>query len=168
MRRLRTLSIPLLTGLTLLSLSACGTDGTTSLDSVAVIDSASSVTSDADTAAAAAATTDDAATTAGQHYTLSFYVAGDAESNPTSLSVSWDGVQILAVSNASPGFTQYTFDVVGDASDPTTQLLFDFSGSGVQFVDQISISPTPGRKARISPGCTTSWSRIAISASWKW
>src|SRR5262249_25170543 len=29
----------------------------------------------------------DAATTAGQHYTLSFYVAGDAEGNPTSLSV---------------------------------------------------------------------------------
>ncbi len=86
----------------------------------------------------------DVATTAGQHYTLSFYVAGDAESNPTSLSVFWDGAQILAVSNASPGFTQYTFDVVGDGSDPTTQLFFDFSGSGIQFVDQVSIAPTPG------------------------
>ena len=95
----------------------------------------------------------DAATTAGQHYTLSFYVAGDAESNPTSLSVFWDGAQILAVSNASPGFTQYTFDVVGDASDPTTQLFFDFSGSsGVQFVDQVSISPTPGPATETTDG----------------
>jgi VCBS repeat-containing protein len=85
-----------------------------------------------------------AVTTAGQHYTLSFYVAGDSEGNATTLSVYWDGVQILAVSNASPGFTQYTFDVVGDALDPTTQLFFDFGGSGAQFIDQVSISPTPG------------------------
>jgi len=59
----------------------------------------------------------------------------------------------LAVSNASPGFTQYTFDVVGDASDPTTQLFFDFSGSsGVQFVDQVSISPTPGPATETTDG----------------
>jgi VCBS repeat-containing protein len=85
-----------------------------------------------------------AVTTAGQHYTLSFYVAGDSEGNDTTLSVYWDGVQILAVSNASPGFTQYTFDVLGDALDPTTQLFFDFGGTGAQFIDQVSITPTPG------------------------
>ena len=49
-----------------------------------------------------------------------------------------------SVSNAIPGFTQYTFDVVGDALDPTTQLFFDFAGSGAQFIDQVSITPTPG------------------------
>jgi VCBS repeat-containing protein len=94
----------------------------------------------------------DIATTAGQHYTLSFYVAGDAESNPTSLSVFWDGAEILAVSNAGPGFTQYTFDVVGDALDPTTQLFFDFGGSGVQFIDQVSITPTPGPATQETSG----------------
>jgi VCBS repeat-containing protein len=95
----------------------------------------------------------DAATTAGQHYTLSFYVAGDPESNPTTLSVYWDGVQILAVSNASAAFTQYTFDVVGDAVDPTTQLFFDFTGSsGTQYVDQVSISPTPGPATETTDG----------------
>ena len=68
------------------------------------------------------------ATTAGQHYTLSFSVAGDSEASATSFNVYWDGAQILSQVNVAPGFHTYTFDVVGDALDPTTQLFFDFSG----------------------------------------
>jgi VCBS repeat-containing protein len=86
----------------------------------------------------------DIATTAGQHYTLSFYVAGDPEGD-SSITASWDGTQIFAQTDPTPGFTKYTFDVVGDGLHPVTQLIFNYSdgGDGV-FVDQVSLNPTPG------------------------
>jgi VCBS repeat-containing protein len=95
----------------------------------------------------------DAATTAGQHYTVSFYVAGDPEGEGSSLNVYWDGAQILSQTDLGPGFTKYTFDLVGDSSDPTTQLFFDFAagGSGL-LVDQISITPTPGPATETTDG----------------
>jgi VCBS repeat-containing protein len=98
----------------------------------------------------------DVATTAGQHYTLSFYAAGDADTNSESLSVFWDGAQIFAQTDVALGFTKYTFDVVGDSSDPTTQLFFDFNtdGSGM-FLDQISITPTPGPAIETTSGAIT-------------
>ena len=114
MRRLRTRSLPLLTGLTLLSLSACGTDGTTSLDSVAVIDSASSVTSDADTAAAAAATTDDTATTAGADST--------ALVTSTAATTTWDESTEVLITLTGDGA-----EVVNDTADAV-----DVDGSSVQ------------------------------------
>jgi VCBS repeat-containing protein len=94
----------------------------------------------------------DIATTAGQHYTLSFYVAGDAEGQ-SSITASWDGAQIFAQTDPTPGFTKYTFDVVGDALHPVTQLIFDYSdnGAGV-FVDQISLNPTPGPATETADG----------------
>jgi VCBS repeat-containing protein len=95
----------------------------------------------------------DAATVAGQHYIVSFYVAGDVDASTDSLTVFWDGAQILSQTDVAGGFTKYTFDLVGDASDPTTQLFFDFStdGSGM-FVDQISITPTPGPAVETTSG----------------
>ena len=95
----------------------------------------------------------DPTTTAGQHYTLSFFVAGDPDASADSLNVFWDGAQILAQTDVAGGFTHYTFDVVGDGADPTTQLFFDFStdGSGL-LVDQISISPTPGPAIETTDG----------------
>jgi VCBS repeat-containing protein len=100
----------------------------------------------------------DVATVAGQHYTLSFYVSGDPDASATSFNAYWDGVQILAQTDVVSGFTRYTFDVVGDALDPTTQLFFDFSGDGTgMFVDQISINPTPG------PATATTDGTIAFS-----
>jgi VCBS repeat-containing protein len=98
----------------------------------------------------------DAATVAGQHYIVSFYVAGDIDASATSLQVYWDGAQILSQTDVAGGFTKYTFDLVGDASDPTTQLFFDFStdGSGM-FVDQISITPTPGPAVETTSGSIT-------------
>ena len=93
------------------------------------------------------------ATTAGQHYTLSFSVAGDAEASATSFDAYWDGVLILSQDDVAPGFNTYTFDVVGDALDPTTQLFFDFSGDGTGlFVDRVSISPTPGPATEATSG----------------
>jgi VCBS repeat-containing protein len=95
----------------------------------------------------------DVATTAGQHYSVSFYVAGDADASTDSLTVFWDGAQILAQTDVALGFTKYTFDLVGDASDPTTQLFFDFSGDGAGLlVDQISISPMPGPATETTNG----------------
>ena len=57
----------------------------------------------------------DAATIAGQHYIVSFYVAGDADASASSLDVYWDGALILAQTDVAAGFTKYTFDLVGDA-----------------------------------------------------
>jgi VCBS repeat-containing protein len=95
----------------------------------------------------------DPATTAGQHYIVSFYVAGDADASSSSLKVYWDGAQILNQTNVALGFHQYTFDLVGDSSDPTTQLFFDFGtdGTGI-LVDQISITPTPGPAVETTSG----------------
>ena len=95
----------------------------------------------------------DVVTTPGQQYSLSFYVAGDTEASSTSFTVYWDGVPILAQANVALGYTKYTFDVVSDALDPTTQLFFDFSGDGTGLlVDQISISPTPGPAVETASG----------------
>jgi VCBS repeat-containing protein len=51
------------------------------------------------------------------------------------------------------GFTQYTFDVVGDGSSSTTQFLVDYAtnGSGLHF-DQFSVSPTPGPATETTEG----------------
>jgi VCBS repeat-containing protein len=100
----------------------------------------------------------DVATTAGQHYTLSFYVAGDPDASSDSFTAFWDGSQILAQTDVAGGFTKYTFDVVGDGLHPVSQLVFDFStdGSGL-FVDQISVSPTPG------PATETTGGSVAFS-----
>ena len=95
----------------------------------------------------------DVATTAGQHYTLSFYIGGDSEAGSSSITVFWDGATILAQSDPAAGFHHYTFDVVGDASDPTTQLFFDFNTDGAGlFVDQVSVSPTPGPATETTSG----------------
>jgi VCBS repeat-containing protein len=95
----------------------------------------------------------DPATTAGQHYIVSFYVAGDADASTDSLNVFWDGAQILSQTDMALGFTKYTFNLLGDSSDPTTQLFFDFSTDGTGLhVDQISITPTPGPATETTNG----------------
>ena len=60
-------------------------------------------------------------TTAGQHYTLTFWLA-NASGGPNDFSVKWNGTTLLSLVNApAQGYTQYTFDVVGTAG--TSQLL---------------------------------------------
>ena len=100
---------------------------------------------------------DFATPTAGQHYSVSFYVAGDPEASSSSLSVFWDGEQIFGQSNVAAGFTHYTFDVVSE-SDPTAALFFGFSddASGM-LIDQVKVEPTPG------PATETTSGNIAFS-----
>jgi VCBS repeat-containing protein len=95
----------------------------------------------------------DVSTTAGQHYTLSFYVAGDAEGSNTSFTAYWDGAPILGLVDVAGGFAHYTFDVIGDALDSTTQFFVDYSegGSGL-FFDELSVNPTPGPATESTSG----------------
>jgi VCBS repeat-containing protein len=87
----------------------------------------------------------DVTTTAGQHYTVSFDVAGDPEASHTSFEAFWDGAALISTTNLSIGFTHYSFDVVGDTLDPTTQLFFDFGTDGTgQRLDNVKVeSATP-------------------------
>ena len=69
----------------------------------------------------------DVATTAGQHYTLSFYVAGDRRcQHHTRSRCSGTARRFSAQTDVALGFTKYTFDVVGDAlgSDDAIVLRF--------------------------------------------
>jgi VCBS repeat-containing protein len=98
----------------------------------------------------------DPATTAGQHYIVSFYIAGDADASSDSLQVYWDGAQILSQTDVALGFHKYTFDLVGDSLDATTQLFFSFGTDGTGLlVDQISITPTPGPAVETTSGSIT-------------
>ena len=95
----------------------------------------------------------DVATTAGQHYSLSFYVAGDPEASSTSFTAYWDGAPVLSETNVPLSFTHYTFDVTGDTVDPTTQFFVDYSsdGTGLLF-DTLSVNPTPGPATESASG----------------
>jgi len=85
----------------------------------------------------------DVATTPGQHYIVGFSVTGDPDSGNNSFVATWDGTQILALSDVQDGaFTHYTFDVVGDPSSSTTALQFSYTDDGsAMFLDQVSVSP---------------------------
>jgi VCBS repeat-containing protein len=81
-------------------------------------------------------------TTPGQHYTVSFLVSGDPDSSSNALNVTWDGTTVLALANNYGGFTQYSFDVVGDPSSSTTPLVFSASDDGTGlFLDQVTVDP---------------------------
>jgi VCBS repeat-containing protein len=83
------------------------------------------------------------ATTPGQHYIVGFSVTGDPDSGSNSFLATWDGTQILALSDVQSGaFTHYTFDVVGDPTAATTGLQFTYGDDGsAMFLDQVSVSP---------------------------
>jgi VCBS repeat-containing protein len=83
------------------------------------------------------------ATTPGEHYIVGFSVTGDPDSGNNSFVATWDGNQILALSDVQSGaFTHYTFDVAGDASSSTTALQFSYTDDGsAMFLDQVSVSP---------------------------
>ncbi len=94
---------------------------------------------------ASASLSQDVSTTAGQHYFLTFTVIGDTEATSSPLSVSWDGVTLLSLSDVPIGATQYTFDVVGDASLSTTHLQFNYADDGTGlYLDQVSVNPATG------------------------
>src|SRR5262249_45131594 len=98
----------------------------------------------------------DIVTTPGQHYVLTLYVVGDAEASTNSLSVNWDGATVLSVGSVTGGFTQYTLDLVGDATQSTTHLdISGFSdGTGV-LLDRVAIGAVPGPATESADGSVT-------------
>ena len=92
----------------------------------------------------------DVATTVGQHYTLSFSVAGDTDASSTSFTAFWDGAPVLVVSDVALGFTHYSFDVVGDSVeeakekraklDPFQKDHFVEDGKGYEALSKLSAS----------------------------
>lgn len=85
----------------------------------------------------------DVATMPGQHYTVSFSVAGDPDSASNSFIATWDGAQILALNDVQSGaFTHYTFDLVGDSVNLDTMLQFNYADDGTaMYLDQVSVTP---------------------------
>jgi VCBS repeat-containing protein len=100
----------------------------------------------------------DVATTPGEHYTLSFVVLGDPEATSNSLTVTWDGATVLSLHDDFGGPTQYTFDVVGDATHSTTPLVFSYGddGNGL-YLDQVTA------EGATSPPTETAGGNIAFA-----
>ena len=90
----------------------------------------------------------DIQTTAGQYYTLSFWLA-NASGGPNDFTAKWNGQTLLALVNQSAqGYTEYTYDVVGTSG--TSHLEFDFRQDPSHWsLDSISVTAdgtqtTPG------------------------
>jgi len=84
-------------------------------------------------------------TSPGQHYFVSFTVIGDPEAGHSPLTVSWDGVTLLSLTDVPAGVNNYAFDVLGDASLSTTSLQFTYADDGTGLLlDQVAVSPATG------------------------
>ena len=92
-------------------------------------------------------------TTAGQHYTLTFWLA-NGSSGPNDFTVKWNGATVLSLVNApAQGYTQYTYDVVGTAG--TSQLLISGRQDPSHWsLDAISVVPV-GSQASTAPTITS-------------
>jgi VCBS repeat-containing protein len=86
------------------------------------------------------------ATTPGENYVVSFLVTGDAEGSDNFLSVTWDGVTILArADDFSGGFVRYSFNVTANPFNSFTELAFTYNADGTGFfLDQILVEPESG------------------------
>ena len=95
----------------------------------------------------------DLPTTAGQHYTLDFWLA-NASGGPDDCTVKWNGQTLLALVNEPvQGYTEYTFDVIGAAG--TSHLEFDFrqdpSHWSLDSISVTSLDTTPPVLTSVSP-----------------
>ncbi len=98
--------------------------------------------------------TQNVATTPLQHYTLTFDVLGDPDFSGNTFTAFWDGAPILTL-NSFPGvFTEYSFDVVGDASASSTALTFTGANapSANLYLDQVSLQIPNGSAAETADG----------------
>jgi parallel beta-helix repeat protein len=79
-------------------------------------------------------------TTAGQQYTVQFWLANESGGPMNDLTAKWNGQTLLALVNApAQGYTQYTFNVVGTAG--TSVLEFDARQDPSQWdLDSISVT----------------------------
>jgi len=96
--------------------------------------------------------TQNVATTPLQHYTLTFDVLGDPGSGSSTFTAFWDGAPVLTL-NSFPGvFTEYSFDVVGDASASATALSFSGITGTNLYLDRISLQIPNGSAAETADG----------------
>ena len=79
-------------------------------------------------------------TTAGQQYTLSFWLANNG-SGPNDITAKWNGASVLALTNApAQGYTEYTFTVTATGS--TSTLEFDARQDPSHWsLDNVSVTP---------------------------
>ena len=79
-------------------------------------------------------------TTAGQQYTLSFWLANNG-SSPDDFTAKWNGASVLALTSApAQGYTEYTFTVTATGS--TSTLEFDARKDPSHWsLDNISVTP---------------------------
>ena len=83
------------------------------------------------------------ATTAGTHYTFSFWFASNGD-NPSDFSASWDGTSVLSLTNPNTGvpWTLFSFAETGTGSD-TIQFSFA-DGPAYMALDNVSVSTSGG------------------------
>ncbi len=81
--------------------------------------------------------------TAGAHYTFSFWFASVGD-NPSDFSASWDGTQLLSLTNPDTGssYTEYSYSVTGTGSD-TIQFAFR-DDPGYMALDNVSVTANTG------------------------
>jgi hypothetical protein len=80
---------------------------------------------------------------AGGHYSFSFWFAAVGD-NPSDFSASWDGTQLLSLTNPTTGgvWTQYSYNVTGTGSD-TLQFAFR-DDPGYMALDNVVVSSSGG------------------------
>ena len=88
--------------------------------------------------------------TSGAHYSFSFWFASVGD-NPSDFSVSWDGTQLLSLTNPNTGtaWSQYSYSVTGTGSD-TIQFAFR-DDPGYMALDNVSVSQSGGTGATPEP-----------------
>src|SRR4029077_11763600 len=92
-------------------------------------------------------------TTAGQQYTLSFWLAKQG-ANPNDFAVKWNGTTVLALANSPvQGYTQYTFTVTATGASSTLE--FDARQDPSHWsLDNIAVTPS-GTPAPVAPAAPT-------------
>lgn len=80
---------------------------------------------------------------AGANYTFSFWFAAVGD-NPSDFSVTWDGTQLLSLTNPDTGgtWTQYSYQATGTGSDTVTFAFRD--DPGYMALDNVSVSANTG------------------------
>ena len=95
------------------------------------------------------------ATTAGQTYTLSFWLQNEGGAASNDFTAMWDGQPLLALTNASAsGYTEYTFTVT--AIGATSTLEFSAANNASQWnLDNISLTAGSSTSAPAAPAVST-------------
>ena len=95
------------------------------------------------------------ATTAGQTYTLSFWLQNEGGASSNDFTATWDGQPLVALTNASAsGYTEYTFTVT--ATGGTSTLEFSAANNASQWnLDNISLTAGSSTSAPAAPAIST-------------